>query len=107
MEKTPSTSSPQFIWRTTGELMPCKRPELYSKQNGNCAVIFRCCANMIVASNITRAYQHFLIVPVMASLFEQMHLRKLVCSTLLRLQRIWNLDIDLPSGEYQSPCSKK
>src|SRR6266702_605805 len=68
MERTVSTSSPQFIWRTTGELMPYKRPELYSKQKGNSALTFRCCANMIAGSNITTAYQHFLIVPGMAFL---------------------------------------
>src|SRR4051794_40608460 len=103
MEKTLSTSNPQFIWRTTGELMLCKRLELYSKQNGNSAVTFLYCANMGVASNKSRAYQPFLIVLVMDSLFEQIHLSKLVCLILLRFQRIWNLDIDLPSGEYPSP----
>src|SRR6266480_6367656 len=104
MGKTLSTSNPQFIWRTTGELIPCKRPELYSKQNGSSVLTFQYCAHMIIASNISRAYQPFLIVPVMDSLFEQIHLSKLVFLTLLRLQRIWNLDIDLPSAEYQSPC---
>src|SRR6266496_5635135 len=104
MGKTLSTSNPQFTWKTTGELIPCKRLEPYSKQNGNSAVTFECSANMITASNISRAYQPFLIVPVMDSLFEQIHLSKEVFLTLLRFQRIWNLDIDLPSGIYQSHC---
>src|SRR5260370_2139775 len=103
MGKTLSTSNPQFISRTTGELIPCKRLEPYSKQNGSSAVIFLYCANMSIASNKSRVYQPFLIVPVMDSLFEQILLSKLIYFTLLRLQRLCHFLIDLPSGPYQSP----
>src|ERR1051326_2016892 len=102
MEKTLSTSNPQFIWRTTSELVPCKRPELYSRQNGSSAVTFPHCANMRAASSINSVYQPFPAVPVMAYLFEQIHLNKLACSTRLPFQRIWNLDTGLPSAEYRS-----
>src|SRR5947209_923439 len=104
MEKTLFTSNPQFTSRTTGVLMPCKRPGLYSKQNGSSAATFPRCANMIAASNISRPYQHFLVVPVMDSLFEQIHLSRTAFLIRLHSRRIWNLDIDLPSAKYRSPC---
>src|SRR5947209_16011120 len=83
-ERSVSTSNPQFTWRTTVELMPYKGLELYSKQNGSSAETFRRCATTRVASSISKAYQPFLIVPVMDSLSEQIHLSRSTFLTRLR-----------------------